>query len=654
MLYSIDVETVCNKEGCPHIGTAKKCDHALHFKRNRITVAAIYWQLPDGTEKYRITRDFSELEKFIEDLPESAEITGHNFKFDAKTIFDKMKSESNKEKLVRLWKHDSLLLATAYSEKVSKEYLEAYELKRKELKGGHRQAGGYSLKVLAPYFLGVAPFWETDNHDNDEYVLKDAKYTYLLTQDLLKRVHYDGVTEFYQNKLLPWVKNLFRMEIRGIELDFDKMNAMEAEVKAESERLEKIIKEQWAEGFKAYEAKKKQELILEYRTKIDTAIERTRNTKAYEKLSQAKRETKLDEVIKKGLENLDKKLEALEPLNLESDQQVLWLFQEYLGYQCDGSVGKDTKEKLIIEGKEDVVIYDQWTKQTKLLTSFFPSYREMAVEGVLYCTFNPDGTRTGRLSSSNPNLQQVPRKIRSIFKPRRGYKFSIRDMSAVEPNLIGFFSEDPILCNLLIRGDNFHNYATKSMLEYVTCPLEEVKKKYPRERDCIKQVDLSIFYGTGRNGMMKTVRKHRFDWTEAEANQRLRKYKNTFKRVFQFKEELDSILIDNSVTNIMGRKYRLEDPSEIYMKGFNTLIQGSASDLVINSAYKFNIEAKNLGLDAHVLLVVHDEIVIEAREDQAEVADKLLNDLMTYYKLETIHGAIKLQTEGGISDVWAH
>lgn len=615
-----------------------------------------------GEERSAVFRDLNDFIDFINDIPKSVGFEFHNGPFDLKTLLEKLPKFVG-EKLFEQYRNDSKVMAVAFTEKVSRNWLEEYEEKRKALntalkKGVHRRARGYSLKTLAPFFLGVKPFWEKENHDDDEYVIADCRYTYLLCRFFDRALKADGTEEFYRKKLMPWQNTLIRMELRGIAIDMAKLDSKEAEMRAERDVKMSELKILWADGIAEYTSLERAKLIQEGRDKIDKAITKMRETKLWAGLKSSKKEEKFNKVVRKQLENLDKKLESFEGFNFNSDQQRLWLLSEYLGYDCRDdqgklSTGKDVKEKLILQGKSDIMLLDEAERLNKLLTSFFPSYREMQIDGVLYCNFNLAGTKTGRLSSSNPNLQQVSRKLRGLFSPRPGYKFVVRDGSSIEPNMIAFLSEDKDLCSLLINDENFHSVATKAFLEHVVCDQSEVKKNHPKERDFAKQADLSIFYGTGVNGLIRTAKKHRYSWDYGEAKQKLNRYKAKFRGVFEFKKQLDQILIDQPVVNILGRKFIIEDPTDIHMTGFNRLVQSSASDLILDSGHRADTELNSKGL-GRLLLAVHDELIFEVKEDAAKEADEIIQRSMTDYTLKTIHGNIQLKTDGGISDVWDH
>ena len=179
MLFAIDVETACTVEGCPHHGRSLCANgHSLNPWQSRITVAAAVGE--DGSRAvFRGPTMLADLDEFI-NCHEDATVCGHNFKFDWLHL-----ARHGFEIPLDRWVADSQLAAYTLTDKIPDGWLMEYERKRATLGGHHRKAGKHSLKTLAPYFLGVDAFWEPEHdHDDDEYVLKDALYTLELTKVL--------------------------------------------------------------------------------------------------------------------------------------------------------------------------------------------------------------------------------------------------------------------------------------------------------------------------------------------------------------------------------------------------------------------------------------------------------------------------------------
>lgn len=642
MLVSLDVETKCA------VGCQTACEHAVDTYRNAITVVGIAWKQDD---EYRTAtfRDLHSLNTFLmsQFITEELDFVGFNFKFDYSTLI------SHGFNLGSAWQHDVSLMASVYTKKVDPDYLDQYEAKRKELnaklpKGkGHRRTTGGSLKILAPFFIGVEPFWEaTLDHDNDEYVAKDALYTLQLFEYFQDHMS-DQEWTFYKDKLLPWTKLLMQMEQRGVKLDLVKMAEREKQALRSSIDIKAKLDTYWKDAYKTYYEQQIQKLADEYVPLEDAAVTKIKNP-TEEKIRRVRQ--RYHKLYTKACEGVP------QVMNLDSPAQMKWLLKEHFkldvtDFHEEESTGKPVLKRLANEGRADIKALLDYREQKKLLTAFFPSYREMAVDGVLHCSFNPTATRTGRLSSSGPNLQQVPRGLHDLFVARPGYKLIVRDQAAVEPRLIAYMSEDPVIYSILEKGIDFHGYNTRIFFD-LDCPVEEVKSRFPLQREVGKEVGLAILYGAGAIRLQESAQKRGFVWTESECRSKVKKFREEYAAVGEYQQALNLQLEAGIMLNIFGRPFRVDDPRDIHMKGLNTLIQGSASDLVLNSAYRAQKEFEEKGIDAHILLLVHDEIVLEAADKDVEAATEIIDRCMTDYKLETKWGLIKLKVEGKIGEAW--
>lgn len=641
MIVALDIETECA------LGCKTECQHALDEYRNRVSVIGLWYK--DGGETHSLVlRSVDALSEWVHAHPDSR-FVGHNFKFDLKTL------DVKGLKLVNLWRDDTLLMAATSLDKVSLDYLEWYASERKRLnklrpKGhGHREGKPNSLKVLAPYFLGVEPFWEPVSHDDDTYVLKDVEYTYRLYEFFEAKLRAEGTYEFYKDWYVPRAKLLFKMERRGISLDWRELDKADEVARLEATEAKRQLDECWAGAYRKYWDEQRGILHSRY---WDMELQ------AIKKLKDPAPE-RVDKVRKRYGELFEKAATKLEPLSLDSPAQLTWLLKEHLklditDFDGEETTGKAVLEKLAGQGREDVAKFIEYREATKLTSAFFPSYREKQVEGRIHCTFNPAGTRTGRLSSSGPNLQQIERSLKRLFVPRPGYKLIVYDEGAIEPRLILYYTQDVNLFDIISKGKDYHNYNTAI---FFGLDSEEpgFKKKYALEREVGKEVGLSLKYGSGEKRLMESAQKRGFVWSKREARYKVDQFREFYEGVYRFRDEtINPVLIaGGAVTNIMGRQFVIEDPSNVHLQGFNTLIQGGASDLVWNSAYKADRQFCEEGLDAHILVLEHDCIVAEAREEHAERAEEIVTHAMTDYQLKTPLGLVPLTVEGGIMEAWS-
>jgi DNA polymerase I-like protein with 3'-5' exonuclease and polymerase domains len=337
-----------------------------------------------------------------------------------------------------------------------------------------------------------------------------------------------------------------------------------------------------------------------------------------------------------------------EGFNYNSDQQVAYAFRDVLGLDITNLEGKESTgvevlQRLTEEGSPHAKQLLSYRKKEKLLSSFFPSYRKYVYNGRIHCSFRLTGTRTGRLSCSAPNLQQQPPFVKELYIPERGDVLITKDFSGIEPVLIGFFSQDKVLCDILIEGRNFHDHNTLVFFPDLGVEESRVKAEFPLQRKVAKELGLLLMYGGGWKRVKISRQKYGLPAGDEECQAAYQNFKEKFRGVFQFKQFLDGALERGEIVcNLMGRPYTLPQ-SDVYMKGFNTLIQGSASDLLLQSAE--DIQAKGLS----VRLLVHDEIVVNGRPEDEAIVERE----MTKWELNTPYGRLPLVVEGQVADHWA-
>ncbi len=674
----IDIETRCDVAEC----SEKDCEHALDFNRSAISVAGIAYEVNGQVVETRCIRDLDELRGYFDEMPD-AHIVGHNvIGFDLKKL--RVEGIDLRDRHLE----DTNLMAVAYTEKVSKEWLEGYEEERKRLnretKAGHREAGGYSLKTLHPYFCGGEPFWEKKEKDDDEYVMEDVLRTRELFHFFEPRLKDEGTHEFYRKKLIPWALMIHEAEFRGISIDLEKVTDFEQKAELRAQAAKEELDAKWADGYQAYFDLQRKELREKYDSKLDGALSRLKPAKIKDPVKAALRnEAAVGRTRDRYQRLLSAAEQKLEPLNIDSDSQLLWLLKDYMGYDVRTldaiakgfkrdskethyfnkyknkdepvfSTGAQVINRLAAKGLKDMELLSEYKEAHKLLTSFYPSYRRYAHNGVIHCSFNMNGTKTGRLSSSGPNLQQQPAVVKELFVARPGYKLITRDASGIEPLVIAYYTQDPELCSLLIDGRNFHNEVTPIFFPEITVSGEFVKKRHPKERDCAKQCDLSGFYGSEHGMLQITYMKHGYDVPKEVCKERIHVFKERFQSAFEFKEQvLDRALLrGETVTNMCGRRFKCR-PEDVRMRGFNRLVQSSASDLVLLSSWKIQEEFEANHIDGRVLLWVHDEIVVEVEDNCVEEAEEIVERCMTNYRLETPYGLLPLKVEGKTSGHWA-
>ena len=643
MRFSIDVETACTVPGCPDHGKSLcRSKHALSPWHSRITVLAAVGENGDTAV---IRSGPATLKKWLEERDPDYTVDGHGFKFDWLHL-----ARHGFEIPLDRWVGDSQLAAYVMTEKIPDSWLAVYEERRLSLKGGHhRKASKHSLKTLAPFFLNVEPFWEPEGeHDDDQYVLKDADYTRklmsLLEAKLIERSEY----WFYKQRLLPWTKMLLEAEWRGLKVDETLLGEKESELQERAVALKAQLDEQWADAHEEYVARLKGDVYERYSEMTRAALGRMKEP--------------TDEKVERTLARYERLAQgAVERvpacLEYDSPKQMAWLLRDFKGYDIeslegDEGTGREVLERLAEEGHEDVRTYLEWRRCNKILTAFLPTYRDLMIDGTLHPIFNPDSTRTGRTSSERPNCQQVPPALRNLFVARPGFKFIGYDAAAIEAKLIALYSGDPTLFRLIEQGVSIHDQNVRDFFELDT-PHAEVKSRHPQERRAAKNVGFALFYNAGWNRIRIALAQLGFHKTREECKRILDRFKRRFAVAMEYtKGVVEYMEQGNVLENLLGRPLRIEHPEDAYMQAFNTLIQSSASDLNLHGAYKAHCEFKAAGIEAYPVLFVHDFVAFEVKDEHVAEADAILQRCLTDFSLETRLGPIKLEVDGGVSERW--
>ena len=631
ILLSLDIETKSITEDK---------DDALNPFKSEITCIGVYGQDGNFAKVYRTPWNDFKKEIIDNDI---YSFVAHNGKFDFKHLALNLGIRINPER----WVDDTRYMAFVCTEKIEDEWLNEYESIRKELnksrKNSHREARYHSLKTLAPYFLGVDAFWEPDeSHDSDEYVLKDCEYTYRLYKLFTEKLAALDQYEFYKTKLMPWSRMILEAEIEGVVCDKDAIVSLQDTSLKRIQELSIQIESKWKPHYDAYYSKLLLELEQEYNEMCTRAIN--------------KNPDKRDAAIVRYSNLLEKAKIRLAAsgelkLNLDSPAQLKWLLRDRIGLNIvnlegDESTDKEVLNRLALENA-DIKLLLELKKLTKLTTSFLPKYLElMTSENKLHCNFNIDGTRTGRLSSSSVNLQQVPRENKDLFIAKDGYKFITYDVQSIEPVLMAYYTEDKALVDIVLNNRNFHSINTIEMFN-LDCPEDEVKTKYKFYRDAAKEISLATLYGSGWNQVRISCLKRGIIKTEFECKEIVNRIRNKYSGVWDFKKALDKELEKGEVLfNLLGRPLKIPDPDDVYMRGFNTLIQSSASDLVLDIAEDIYKQT-----EAKPIMFIHDSVVFEVDENKVENVDKMINNKFRR-ELTNSNFSYRLNVEGGISNVW--
>jgi len=330
------------------------------------------------------------------------------------------------------------------------------------------------------------------------------------------------------------------------------------------------------------------------------------------------------------------------PFNIRSTKQLgVVLFEELglpvirktrTGYSTDAAVMQELEDKHPVV--ELVLEYRQLEKLKGTYVDALPQLISSRT-GRVHTSFRQTGTTTGRISSNDPNLQNIPvrtelgRRVRGAFVAPEGHLLLGCDYSQVELRLLAHVSQDPELMAAFWRDEDVH--ATTAAAIY-GLPLAEVTTK---QRALAKTINFGLMYGMGSYGLSA-----RAGLTVAQAREFIAAYFGRFSRVREYLEETKRAASEMGyVETILGRRrYFPELLSKSAAGGnlrraaeraaVNMPIQGSAADVIKLAMIALHRRLREEQLAAHLVLQVHDELVLEVREDALDATRALVVDCM--------------------------
>lgn len=241
----------------------------------------------------------------------------------------------------------------------------------------------------------------------------------------------------------------------------------------------------------------------------------------------------------------------------------------------------------------------------------------------VYPEFKQIGAITGRMASMNPNVQNIPRNLRSIFKAEEGNVFVIADFSQIELRIASEYVGEEKMLHAFRQGKDLHRYTASIFLGK---PEEDITKE---ERQLAKAVNFGLIYGISAKGLVEYAKTYGIDLS-LESAQKIRdsffEYYTSFKAWHErVKKELKDYKESRGHT-LLGRPY----VAHTFPDAVNYPIQGTGADLLKLSVLMFDAELRKEGLKAKVVNLVHDEILVECKEEYAEYIKELLKRAMLH------------------------
>lgn len=372
---------------------------------------------------------------------------------------------------------------------------------------------------------------------------------------------------------------------------------------------------------------------------------------------------KMSDKLKVEIEKLEETAFNLsgEKFNLSSPKQLSEVLFDHMNLPTKGikkgKTGYSTGQKELdkLRGIHPIIeVIERYRELTKLINTYIDTLPVLADENDrVHTTFNQNVVVTGRLSSTDPNLQNIPirtelgRKVREAFVPKEGYTFIQADYSQFELRLAAVLAGDREMIDGFNRDEDIHK-RTAALIYGV--PDNEVTKEMRRSA---KVINFGILYGMSPHGLSVATK-----MSVKEAKDFIERY---FKLRIKLKEYLDSIIDfakqHGYVKTLFGRKRPANDiNSSNYMVAeaakratINMPIQGTEADLMKLSMIHLDEELEKRGLKARQIIQVHDSILLECPDNEVETVKELVKNVMenVYPKL-----GIKLTVDVASGDNW--
>jgi len=428
-------------------------------------------------------------------------------------------------------------------------------------------SSNYSLRDLSFDYLGIEPGQEF-------HPVKRAKLTGELALLLKKRLKEENLWDLFLKVEMPLVEVLVKMQERGIKVNRATLEEFLQDIKKRGERLKEKIYQETGEKFNINSSKQLGKILFER-------------------------------------------------LNLPPIKKTK------TGYSTDEEV-----LRTLCLLRPSLSKISEYRRLFKLETGYIKPLPELinSKTGRIHTSFNQTVTATGRLSSSQPNLQNIPirnklgERLRKAFLADKGYLFISADYSQIELRLLAHLSRDTNLKSAFLRGEDIHRQTAAEIFQVL--PLQVT----PQMRRKAKIVNFGILYGISPYGLSRDM-----GISQKEAEEYIQRY---FKRYLKVREYIDRILEEarkqRYVTTLMGRKRPLPGILVSNRKrrefaertAINSPIQGGAADLIKLSMINLHRRLKKENSHAYIILQIHDELLLEAPENQIEMVRKIVKQEM--------------------------
>ena len=436
----------------------------------------------------------------------------------------------------------------------------------------------------------VAPLKEIEKQENCFKTFYIAK----LQEELIKKLEEDNELELFNNIEMPLISILSEMQYNGMYLDKEELQNFGNELKEQINTLTKEIYELAGEEFNI-NSTQQLGIILFEKLKLTTP--------------------------KKNKKGYATDVETLEKLKAEHP-----IAEKIIEYR--------TLAKLNSTYVEGILPYVN------------------SKTGRVHSYFHQTVTATGRISSSDPNLQNIPtryelgKKLRKVFKAKEGYVFIDADYSQIELRVLAHISQDETMIHAFENGEDIHKQAASKVFEI---PINEVTKE---QRSAAKAVNFGIVYGISDFGLSEQL-----GVSVKKAKEYIDQYLKKYNGIQKFMNEIVEKAKEQGYVETLfhRRRYLPELKSNSYLvrkfgerAAMNTPIQGTAADIIKIAMENLNVELQKSGIDAKIILQVHDELILETKIEDKEKAKEILKNCME----DAIKLTVPLEVEISEANNW--
>ncbi len=444
-------------------------------------------------------------------------------------------------------------------------------------------------------------FAEVELEQACAYAAEDADITLRLWMMLKPRLAREGMAHVYERLERPLIPVLAQMEAKGVAVDQTILKRLSADFSLRIANLEAEIQELVGEKFNVASPKQLGDILFE----------------------------------KLGIEGGKK------------SKTGAW------------STGADILEELAANGVGIARLVLDYRQLAKLKST----YTDALIKSVnpqtrrVHTSFSMVGASTGRLSSSDPNLQNIPirtaegRQIRTAFVARQGYKLISADYSQIELRLVAHVANEASMIEAFRQGVDIH---AQTAAQVFGVPLEQMDSETRRRA---KAINFGIIYGISGFGLARQL-----SVPQAEARDFINAYLKRFPGIKSYMDEAKQFARDQRfVETLFGRRIHIPQISEKNpaIRGFaerqaiNAPIQGSAADIIKRAMCRLPDALAAAQLDALMLLQVHDELIFEVSEQHAVQAVEVITSVMEQAAEPVIKLKVPLVAEAGIAQSWS-